>query len=885
MNYYRFVLANAIAAVLSIITSELANAAEISPLADAVGKQQTLEQLDSDRSAGSESINGSGIAKGSSQPVIGNIKDFDSPATTVKDWVAQTEEADRAALIQITAVKLNRTETELEIILETADGKELQIDASKFATEGNALIADIDNAVLALPDGQAFQAENPAPDIAKITVEQQNPTYIRISVVGDQTLPKTDVVLKTGAFSYSLNPDSEAAEEEIVVTGAGQDGYSVPNASTATGTDTPIMETPFSVQVIPQALIRDQQVTEIQEALSNVSSVSYFGSNSGREAAFSIRGFGGNFSNSAPTLRDGFRIYGSFQAIPEVANLQQIEVLKGPSSILYGQSEPGGIINLVSKQPLAEPFYEAELQGGSRSLVRPRIDVSGPLTANGNLLYRLNALYKHEESFRDFDTATNRFSVAPALTWKIDDRTDLKLSLEYINDNSPADFGISSFKNGVAPVPRDRVINDPNDTIATNYLSLGYSFERRLSDDWKLRNGFRYIHNTSNYSVVALPFTVEGETVTRFYADQDNSANSYALYTNLVGNFKTGSVKHTLLAGIDLNQSDEQIVSIFGGPSLINIFDPDYNLAAKPNRSDLLPFNDTLTTAKRLGLYLQDQIYLLDNLVLVAGLRYDLSSQTINNVETEFTAGGESSQTNNAFTPRIGLLYNPIKELSLFANYSQSFNPNTVTTARGSLLEPERGSGFEVGIKTELLNQKLLATLTYFDIRKQNVAVTDPDFPLFSIAVGEQNSKGVEFDISGEILPGWKLIGSYAYIDAKVTNDIDPTIIGNPLFGIPKNSASLWTTYEIQTGVLKGVGFGIGFNYVGDRTGNLANSFQVGSYLTGNAALFYRRDRYRFGINLKNISNAYFIESVRNSDAGIYPGDPLTVIGSFSVTF
>ncbi|WP_308253627.1 TonB-dependent siderophore receptor [Geminocystis sp. GBBB08] len=478
-----------------------------------------------------------------------------------------------------------------------------------------------------------------------------------------------------------------------------------------------------------------------------------------------------------------------------------------------------------------------------------------------------------------------RYSIAPVIALKIDDRTDMEFSVEYINDRGPADFGISQFGKGVAPIPRSRVINDPNDTINKDYVSAGYSFEHRFNDNWKVRNGFRYLSYNYNYSVVALPLAVDGPTVTRFYADQDGEQQSYSLNTSVVGKFATGSVKHELLTGIDLNHNEDRIISLFGGPSSINIFNPDYNLASKPSRADLLPFNNTLNTSSRLGIYLQDQISFFDNLILVAGLRYDTVSQDTTNVQTGFVDGGRLEQSNDAVTPRIGLLYRLIPELSLFANYSQSFDPSSATTASGNPLKPERGEGFEVGIKTELFDQKLLGTLTYFNITKQNVAVTDPVNLLFSSAIGEQQSQGIEFDIVGEILPGWNIIGSYSYIDAKVTQDTDPDFVNNRLFGVPYNMASLWMTYEIQSGTLEGLGFGAGFNYVGDRYGDLANSYTVGDYIIGNAAIFYRRDNYRFALNFKNISNVDYIQSVTGNQTGIEPGQPFSLIGSFSVQF
>ncbi|MFG3816274.1 TonB-dependent siderophore receptor [Limnothrix redekei] len=802
-----------------------------------------------------------------------------APATSVESWLAQ---ADRPATV--TRVVVTPLSDELEIALETPAGQSLLIDANQFRAEGNQLIAEISNASLALPEGAEFTQADPTAEVASVRVWQIAPDRIQVVVTGRNGLPTQDVTLATGDLAYSLNVDADVPEEELVVTGQGSPSYRVPNASSATGTDTPILETPFSVQVIPQAVLRDQQVIRIEDALANVSGVTYAGSSGSREAAFSLRGFGtGSFSGGGPVLRDGYRVYGGFQPVPELANLEQIEVLKGPSSILYGQIEPGGIINLVSKQPLAEPFYEVELQGGSHELVRPRIDFGGPLTEDGSLRYRLNALYQHESPFRDFDTDTNRFSIAPVIAWKIDDRTDLSFNLEYLHQKSPADFGLSRFEDGVAPVSREFVINNPDDTVTTEYLSTGYQFEHRFSDNWKIRNGFRYINYTYDYSVLALPIGVNGAEITRFYADQDAEDRSYTTQTSIVGDFKTGSLEHQATIGFDLNYSEFKIDTLFdtANPLTLNIFDPDYDILPKPDRSDLPPFQDDVTTATRLGVYLQDRIKLTNNLMIIAGLRYD----TIDSETDRKLADESSSFSADAWTPRLGILYQPMPEVALFANYSQSFSPTSATDAGGSVLQPEEGEGFEVGVKAELFDRRLLATLTYFDITKQNIAVTDPTNPLFSVAVGEQRNRGIEFDLAGELLPGWKILGSYAYIDGEITEDTDESLIGNRPIATPEHRASLWTTYEIQSGSLKGLGFGVGFEYAGDRYGNPENSFSIGDYFIGNAAIFYQRDNYRFALNFRNFTDEDYIRSAGGGNTSITPGTPFTVTGSASIRF
>jgi iron complex outermembrane recepter protein len=199
--------------------------------------------------------------------------------------------------------------------------------------------------------------------------------------------------------------------------------------------------------------------------------------------------------------------------------------------------------------------------------------------------------------------------------------------------------------------------------------------------------------------------------------------------------------------------------------------------------------------------------------------------------------------------------------------------------------EPEEGQGVEVGVRADIIKNRLAATLAYFDITKRNVPTIDPDNPFFSIATGEQRSRGIDFNLTGEISPGWNIVASYAYIDAKVTED-NTDIVGNRLIGIPRHSASLWTTYEVRSGGLRGLGFGLGFNFVGERKGDLDNSFRADSYFLTNAAIFYRRDRWLLRLNVDNLFDIDYISAVSNSRVrGIYPGNPLTVRASVSVEF
>jgi iron complex outermembrane receptor protein len=516
------------------------------------------------------------------------------------------------------------------------------------------------------------------------------------------------------------------------------------------------------------------------------------------------------------------------------------------------------------------------LQVGSFGLVQPTLDLSGPLNPEQTVLYRLNAAYERGGNFRNFDTELERFFISPVITWKISDRTDLRLELEYSNDKRPYDRGLVAFGRGIADIPFDRVLGEPDDFSERTNLSTGYRLEHRFNDDWKIRNRFRY--SFSDQASRRLEPSRLNETtgeLNREFAEFNGTLNNYELQTDLVGNFATGSIQHTLLFGVDLSWLNNRGVDRGEPAPSINIFNPIYRIAPRPGRdefSDLFPSESQTNT---LGFFLQDQITLAENLKLLVGGRFDTIDQS----------SPSSQRQDQAFSPRVGIVYQPIEPISLYTSFSRSFQPNNRTRADGSLLEPVRGTQYEVGIRGEFLNGRLTTNLAAYEIIRNNLAVTDPDNPRFSIPSGEQRSRGIELDVTGQILPGWNLIASYAYTDARVTKD-DNLQPGNLLNGVPFNSASLWSTYEIQTGDFQGLGFGLGLFYVGERQGDLNNSFQVPSYLRTDASLFYRRNNWRAGININNLFNINYIDAPGDRRGRIEgPGAPFTVRGTVSVEF
>ena len=786
--------------------------------------------------------------------------------------------------IRVTDIQLNNTEGGLQLIIETADGQKL---VPLILPEGNNLAIALTDAELDLATGSSFQQANPAPGITEITAVQQN-NDIQIVIKGERNTPSAEVVTSRENLVLSITPEASTAREadeeiEVIATGQGEDDdYIVEDVTSATRTNTSILDSSQSIQVIPQQVLEDQQVIRLDEALRNVSGVTFGGTDLGRSLQFSIRGF-----DEAPIIRNGFRQFGG-DIVPETANLERVEVLKGPSSILFGEIEPGGLINLVTKKPTGETFYRVETQFGNRSLISPSIDFSAPLTEDGDVSYRLNALYRSSDDIQDVDENIERFFISPVVTWKIGENTDLNLELEYLNEDRPPSFGIPAIGDEIADIPFDQITNEPDDFSEEEFLSVGYDLEHRFNENWKLRNAFRFTEQTASLEV-AFPFEIDEETGTafRFFASQPQDGESYSLQTTTEGKFATGKIKHQVLAGLDLNLTEdnfnEQTRLDLETPLELDLFNPVYGQSPRPDE-DTLPFIENREReTRRLGIFAQDRLAFSDKFFLLAGLRYD----TVKQIITDNLESTEIDDTNSNVTPRVGVVYKPIEPVSLYASYSQSFAPNTEdTNSEGEPLEPEEGEGFEVGVKSEFLNGKLFTTLAYFNIDKENVASADPNDPFSSVATGKQSSQGIELDVAGEITPGWNIIASYAYIDGEVSEDNNDEIVGNRLNNSPENSASLWTTYQLQQGNLEGLGLGLGFNFVGEREGDLNNSFTLDSYFLTNAAVFYDRNKYRVGLNFKNLFDVDYIAGASEPrERGNDRGEPFTVIGSFSYEF
>jgi iron complex outermembrane receptor protein len=660
------------------------------------------------------------------------------------------------------------------------------------------------------------------------------------------------------------------------------EGYRVPSATVGSRTDTPLRDLPFSVQVVPQELLQDRQVQSVNEALRTVVGVTPDNSSQSAFESYTIRGFSTGFSGGN-IFRNGLRDGTNITTRIAIPNIERIEVLRGPAGALFSQGGPGGTVNIVTKCPLADPQYILEGTVGNFGTFAGSVDFTGPLNESESLLYRFIAGASTTDTFIDFFDRQN-YIIAPTLTWQISPATRLTLEGEYTISQQPNDRGLPA-RGTVLPningrLPRDRFIGEPDDDLDSNEryaLRLGYVLDHQFSPNWQLQNAFRISFlRTPQNSLFPSALLDDQRTLERgLFSTSDQSQDNWAIDTSVVGNFQTGSISHRLLFGFDFNRdvysaSNEQFTL-----DPIDIFDPVYG---RSRRQLIATFPEEPFITNSFGVYLQDQITLLPQLNLLMGGRFDVVSQ-----EIESADGSESFQEDEAFSPRVGLVYQPSEDHSLYASYSRSFLQSVGTTFDNSLFRPERGTQYEIGIKSDWLDQRLSTTLAFYDITRSNVLTSDPDNPNFSIQTGEQRSRGVELIATGEILPGWNVVVGYAYTDAKITED-NSFEVGNRLNNVPENAFSLWTTYEIQSGDLQGLGFGLGLFHVGDRQGNLENTFQVPSYTRTDAALFYNRDNFRVGINIENLFDIRYFEA-SESELRVFYGAPFTVRGTVSWRF
>ncbi|MGZ0080207.1 TonB-dependent siderophore receptor [Methylomonas sp. YC3] len=672
--------------------------------------------------------------------------------------------------------------------------------------------------------------------------------------------------------------------------------YSLPNASTATKTDTPVMETPFSVKAVPKQVLEDQQAVRLEKALQNVAGVVQEASSGLMRDSFVIRGFStGNdilsYRDGSPYPQNGGNGYSTKR---DPANLERVEVLKGPGSILFGRAEPGGVVNMVTKQPLDTPYYALQQQFGSFDYYRTTIDATGPVTKDSNLLYRLNAAYEGSGSFTDFANS-DRFFVAPVLKWNIGPRTQFTTEFEYQRfDETPGSARITALRNGshayLSSLPRNLFTGEPSfNSNKGDRILAGFNWSHGFNDNWSISHRFYYTGINAEIRQAFLTGLADSQgNVGRGYEHQSARTDNYFTSLNLTGKINTLGIKHTLLFGGDYYRTDaKDPFDVRFIPGTFNLFNPVYNTVGFDgvDVSNRIAFGVDNTTSWY-GLYAQDQIELPHNVFVLGGFRYDQADQYDH--LTSSVAGDD-----NRVSPRGGLLWRPIPELSLYGSYTENFGAQNGINGNGQTLPPQTAQQWELGTKTELLNGRFSATLAYFNLTKQNLAVTDPNNTFLMTTVGAAESRGVELDISGELLPGWRVIGGYSHLFfANITRDVgfDGGIgnQGHRLPNAPHNSGNLFSTYEFQDGVLKGLKFGGGVTVLSKREGNPLNKYEIPGYATLNLMSSYAMKvgatKVTTQLNVDNLLDKYYYAG-SSGGAEVYFGAPRTFLGSVRIEY
>lgn len=642
-------------------------------------------------------------------------------------------------------------------------------------------------------------------------------------------------------------------------------GYRATRSASATKTDTPIRDIPQAISVVPAAVLEDLGSGDVERALEFAGGVSKQNDFGGLTLfEYSVRGFA-----TSEFYKDGFSANRGYPSTPDAANLERIEVLKGPAASLYGRGDPGGTVNLVSKKPQAERFARLHASAGSWDRYRTSLDLNSPLDEQGDLLARLNLAVEDNNSFRDH-VGSERLFAAPSLSWQLNPDTRLLLEAEVVRHRSVFDRGIVAPNNRLGSVSRSTFLGEPGDGDIENDNNLiQASLEHALNDSWQLRLASHFKEGelagdaSENQTLAG-----DGRTLARRFRERETTWHDSITQLELRGELQFGGLQHQLLIGSEYEnyRKNERITEI-RPRSTIDIYDPVYG---RPRPTGARSGSDAHEQVQSHALNLQDQIVFSERLRGVFGMRFERFDQSIDNKAT----GGRSSQRHDALTQRAGLLYQLTPAVGLFANASTSFKPNNGLDRNGRPFDPEQGIGYETGLKLELLDDRLSATVAAFHLTKENVLTADPLDASFQTAAGEARSQGFDLQLSGQLTDALRVIGAFAFIDAEVTKGDEALPAGSRLLGVARQSGSLLGVYEFQNGWLRGSDVGAAFTYVGDRSGQAGSDFSLPAYHTVDLLAHYPiNPRIKVGAHLNNLFDEKYYER-SYSNLWVMPGEP-----------
>lgn len=647
-------------------------------------------------------------------------------------------------------------------------------------------------------------------------------------------------------------------------------------SATATKTDTPIQKVPQSISVVTAEEMALHQPKSVKEALSYTPGVAVGTRGASNTYDYLIiRGFAAD-GQSQNNYLNGLKMQGNFynDAVIDPYMLERAEVMRGPVSVLYGKSNPGGLLNMVSKRPTTEPLKEVQFKMGTDSLFQTGFDFSDALDDDGVYAYRLTGLARSANAQQQ-GAEEQRYAIAPSFIWRPDDKTNFTFLSYFQNEPETGYYGWLPKEGTVSTLPNGKRLSTDfneganNNTYSRNEKMVGYSFDHEFNDTFTVRQNLRYAENkvsqnsvygygmcsdplySSNPSTspcASVPQSQWGHTLTRQYVDDNEKLQNFSVDTQLQSKFATGSVDHTLLTGVDFMRMRNDIDSWFGwagsvAPSdIYNLDRSDFDFGSHPGPGAAYR---VLNKQKQTGLYAQDQMQ-WDKVLVTLGGRYDWAQQ--DSLDREENT--QHSRNDNEFTWRGGVNYLFDNGVTPYFSYSESFEPASTVGANGSIFAPSKGKQYEAGVKYVPNDRPIVITGAVYQLTKTNNLMADPNGSFFSVEGGEIRSRGVEVEAKAALSASVNVVGSYTYTDAEYTTDTNYK--GNTPPQVPKHMASLWGDYTMFDGPLSGLTLGTGVRYTSSSYGDPANSFKVGSYTLVDALVRY--DLARLGMAGSNVA-------------------------------
>jgi len=661
--------------------------------------------------------------------------------------------------------------------------------------------------------------------------------------------------------------DAEGVLPTVTVNGARDAAYNPTSASSATKIDAPLRDIPQTVNVVPAALLRDLGAHSMQDVMKTVPGVG-LSSGDGQRDQVTIRGF----SAIADQFIDGMRDDAMY--FRDLSNVEQVEVIKGPASVLYGRGSSGGLINRITKKPGMDR-NEVSLTVGSWSQKRGEFDFAHKLPDSG-VAFRVTGAKEDADSYRD-QQFLKREALSPSVLFQLGADTTLLVQGEYLSDRRVTDFGVPAYQGRPVAVDASTYYGAANardnDYSQSRVKAAGFQLEHHFNGEWTLRDNFRYYDYTldRNNTLVGgvneatLKATLNRSNVKR---DEDGYFNQLELVQ------KAGM--HQLLYGVEVGkQHKDQLFRTQNNIATVDLFHPvapvlPFNVTAAPSTDNL----GILTVASA---YVQDLATLSQHWKLLAGVRFDDFRQ-----ETRERRAGQPNldRTDRAWSPRVGLVYQPSAVQSYYASFSKSFQPSGEAfplAANNASIEPEKTTNKEIGAKYDLFGGLASLGASLFRLERTNIKSTDPVTNKL-LPIGTQRTDGIELTLSGELGDGWQLSSGYAWLNAKITESIakdDGQLVqGKRPTLTPRNSGNVWLSKTL----FGGFGAGAGVTSVGSRFANPGNTVTLPGYTTLDAMAYYRTARYDIQLNLTNLlDRSYIIAGHGSSKFLNIPGAPRAV--------